>query len=83
MKKTIITLFLLISFLNTISCGLYRPTDAKEFPPQPELRIKEAYKLGFNEITLPSKQKVMIKEDLSYSNITLLNDLVRLIMDSD
>ena len=50
--------------------------------PQPELRIKEAYKLGFNKITLPSKQKIMIKEDLSYINITLLNDLVRLIMDS-
>ena len=51
--------------------------------PQPELRIKEAYKLGFNKITLPSKQKIMIKEDLSYINITLLNDLVRLIMDSE
>ena len=50
--------------------------------PQPELRIKEAYKLGFDTITLPSKQKVMIKEDLSYINITLLNDLVRLITDN-
>lgn len=50
--------------------------------PQPELRIKEAYKLGFDTITLPSKQKVMIKEDLSYVNITLLNDLVRLITDN-
>jgi len=50
--------------------------------PQPELRIKEAYKLGFDTITLPSKQKVMKKEDLSYINITLLNDLVRLITDN-
>ena len=50
--------------------------------PQPELRIKEAYKLGFDTITLPSKQKVMIKEDLSYINITLLNDLVRLISEN-
>ena len=50
--------------------------------PQPELRIKEAYKLGFDTITLPSKQKVMIKEDLSYVNITLLNDLVRLITEN-
>ena len=50
--------------------------------PQPELRIKEAYKLGFDTITLPSKQKVMIKEDLSYINITLLNDLVRLITEN-
>ena len=50
--------------------------------PQPELRIKEAHKLGFDTITLPSKQKVMIKEDLSYVNITLLNDLVRLITEN-
>ena len=50
--------------------------------PQPELRIKEACKLGFDTITLPSKQKVMIKEDLSYINITLLNDLVRLISEN-
>ena len=50
--------------------------------PQPELRIKEAYKLGFDTITLPSKQKVIIKEDLSYINITLLNDLVHLITDN-
>ena len=50
--------------------------------PQPELRIKEAYKLGFDIITLPSKQKVMIKEDLSYINITILNDLVRLISEN-
>ena len=50
--------------------------------PQPELRIKESYKLGFDTITLPSKQKVMIKEDLSYINITILNDLVRLISEN-
>ena len=50
--------------------------------PQPELRIKEAYKLGFDTITLPSKQKIMIKEDLSYINITILNDLVRLISEN-
>ena len=46
---------------------------------QPELRIKEAYKLGFDKITLPSKQKLMIKENISYVNITLLSDLVSLI----
>jgi DNA repair protein RadA/Sms len=46
---------------------------------QAELRIKEAYKLGFSEITLPSKQKLTIKEKLSYTNITLLSDLVNLI----
>ena len=46
---------------------------------QPELRVKEAYKLGFDEIILPSKQKLTIKEKLSYTNITLLSDLVNLI----
>jgi DNA repair protein RadA/Sms len=46
---------------------------------QPELRVKEAYKLGFDEITLPSKQKLTIKEKLSYTDITLLSDLVNLI----
>ena len=46
---------------------------------QPEVRIKEAYKLGFNKITLPSKQKIMVKENLSYVNVNLLNDLVNLI----
>ncbi len=43
---------------------------------QPELRIKEAKKLGFKNITLPSKQKVIIEKNMSYNNITLLKDLV-------
>jgi len=46
---------------------------------QPELRIKEAKKLGFKNITLPTKQKVIIEENMSYNNITLLRDLVDLI----
>ncbi len=46
---------------------------------QPELRIKEASKLGFNEINLPKKQKVIINEELSYNNLTVLSDLVDLI----
>jgi hypothetical protein len=57
MKKTLITLFLLISFLNTISCGLYRPTDAKEFPPQPELRIKKNIEEGRGFRVLGGKDK--------------------------
>ena len=46
---------------------------------QPELRIKEASKLGFDNIILPSKQKVIIDKNMSYNNITLLSDLVNLI----
>ena len=46
---------------------------------QPELRIKEASKLGFNKINLPSKQKVIINKDMSYNNLNVLSDLVELI----
>ncbi len=46
---------------------------------QPELRIKEASKLGFNKINLPTKQKVIIDEDMSYNNLNVLNELVELI----
>ena len=46
---------------------------------QPELRIKEASKLGFDKIILPTKQKVIINEDMSYNNLTLLSELVDLI----
>jgi DNA repair protein RadA/Sms len=46
---------------------------------QPEIRIKEASKLGFDNIFLPSKQKVIIDKNMSYNNITLLSDLVNLI----
>ena len=46
---------------------------------QPELRIKEASKLGFNKINLPTKQKVIINEHMSYNKLSVLNDLVELI----
>ncbi len=46
---------------------------------QPELRIKEASKLGFNKINLPSKQKVIINKNMRYNNLTVLSDLVELI----
>ena len=32
-------LLLLINILN--SCGIYRPTDAREFPPEPEKRVQK------------------------------------------
>ena len=46
---------------------------------QPELRIKEASKLGFNKINLPTKQKVIINKDMRYNNLRVLSDLVELI----
>ena len=46
---------------------------------QPELRIKEAFKLGFDTFTLPIKQKVIDNKNMSFNNITLLQDLVELI----
>jgi len=40
----IFALFILLTSLN--SCGLYRPTDAKEFPPDPKLRVKKNMEEG-------------------------------------
>ena len=47
MKKFYIFLiisFISIQFLN--SCGIYRPVDAKKYPPQPELRVKKNIEEG-------------------------------------
>ena len=47
MKITLIktlTIFLCIFLLN--SCGIYRPVDAKKYPPQPELRVKKNIEEG-------------------------------------
>ncbi len=30
-----------IVFQSLVSCGIYRPVDAKKYPPQPELRVKK------------------------------------------
>ena len=46
---------------------------------QPEVRIKEAYKLGFNQIYLPNKPKITIEKKMNYNTISLLTDLVNLI----
>jgi hypothetical protein len=40
----ILLLLQLIIALN--SCGIYRPTDAREFPPDPELRVKKNMEEG-------------------------------------
>ena len=47
MKKIfpIFALYLLI-FQVLVSCGIYRPVDAKKYPPQPELRVKNNIEEG-------------------------------------
>jgi hypothetical protein len=45
--RKILTLIALLSFLTVLnSCGIYRKTDAKEFPPQPELRVQKNIEEG-------------------------------------
>ena len=47
MKKIILifTVYFIV-FQTLISCGIYRPVDAKKFPPQPELRVKNNQEQG-------------------------------------
>ena len=40
-----ITIFFIIFQILT-SCGIYRPVDAKKYPPQPELRVKNNIEEG-------------------------------------
>tara|TARA_B100000900_G_scaffold243598_1_gene207103 strand:+ start:684 stop:1214 length:531 start_codon:yes stop_codon:yes gene_type:complete len=40
-KKTVKFSLILSAFLYLNSCGIYRPTDAKEFPPEPEKRVQK------------------------------------------
>ena len=42
MKKLfcIFTIYFML-FQTLVSCGIYRPVDAKKYPPQPELRVKK------------------------------------------
>ena len=42
--KTILLIIAILPYLN--SCGIYRATDAKEFPPEPEKRIKKNMEEG-------------------------------------
>ena len=48
-KKTFILLgsiFFLASFLLLNSCGIYRPVSAKDYPPDPKLRVKKNIEEG-------------------------------------
>ena len=42
MKKLfcVFTVYFIV-FQTLVSCGIYRPVDAKKYPPQPELRVKK------------------------------------------
>ena len=47
MKK--ITLIFALNFIilqSLVSCGIYKPVDAKKYPPQPELRVKSNIEEG-------------------------------------
>ena len=47
MKKIISLLALyFVVFQALVSCGIYRPVDAKKYPPQPELRVKNNIEVG-------------------------------------
>ena len=47
MKKIFLILALnLIIFQALVSCGIYRPVDAKKYPPQPEQRVKNNLEEG-------------------------------------
>jgi hypothetical protein len=47
MKKIFSINFLyLFIFQALVSCGIYRPVDAKKYPPQPELRVKNNIEEG-------------------------------------
>ena len=47
MKKIsyLFTLYIIV-FQSLVSCGLYRPVDAKKFPPEPEKRVKNNIEEG-------------------------------------
>jgi hypothetical protein len=47
MKKLLLkfTIYCLV-FQTLVSCGIYKPVDAKKYPPQPELRVKNNIEEG-------------------------------------
>ena len=46
MPKLIKILLLLQTLIYLNSCGIYRPTDAREFPPEPEKRVQKNIEEG-------------------------------------
>ena len=47
MKKIFLKLTIyFVVFQTLVSCGIYKPVDAKKYPPQPELRVKNNIEEG-------------------------------------
>jgi len=60
MKKILLKIAIYFTIFQIISaCGIYRPTDAKKYPPQPELRVKNNIEegRGFRLMNLGSDKK--------------------------
>ena len=58
-------LYLLPILIFLSSCGIYKPTDAKEFPPEPEKRVAKNIEEGrgfksvsYTHLTLPTTTSV-------------------------
>ena len=47
----------LVIFLTLKSCGIYRPTDAREFPPEPEKRVQKNLQEGKGFTLMGNKKK--------------------------
>jgi len=56
-----------IIFLNH-SCGIYRPTDAREYPPDPELRVKKNLEEGRGLRLLGGDKKTGTNYEFASSN---------------
>ena len=56
-----LTLLCLIT-INLNSCGIYRPVSAKDYPPEPEKRIKKIYKKEevFKYLVITKKVGILI-----------------------
>jgi hypothetical protein len=60
MKRILLKIAIYFTIFQIINaCGIYRPTDAKKYPPQPELRVKNNIEegRGFRLMNLGSDKK--------------------------
>ena len=62
-----VLLILSIILLNH-SCGIYRPTDAREYPPDPELRVKKNLEEGRGLRLLGGDKKTGTNYEFASSN---------------
>ena len=77
--KFIKLLLLLQLTLSLNSCGIYRPTDAREFPPDPELRVKKnmeegkGFKLFDNERTKGTNYEFASSNELWRATLDIID----------